>query len=327
MKTSLNNKDVLSLQDLSSEEILSILRLSGNLKSELMNGDGEKASQLLKGKVLGMIFQKPSTRTRVSFETGIFQLGGNALYLSTNDMQLSRGESIEDTGRTLSLYVNCIVARVYEHADVQMLADSASIPVINGLSDTFHPCQILADLLTIQEHKKKMKGLNLAWIGDGNNVCNDLLLGCAKTGINMTAACPHGYEPLEQIVRLAREEEQKTGAEITITDDPLQATKDADIIVTDTFLSIGKDQEKTTREEAFLPRYQVNSDLLKNAKRDVIFMHCLPAKRGQEVTSEVIDGRSSVIWDEAENRLHVQKALMCMLMLRKERNNILNRYK
>jgi ornithine carbamoyltransferase len=319
MKTSLNNKDVLSLQDLSSEEILSILRLSGNLKNELKNGDGEKASQLLKGKVLGMIFQKPSTRTRVSFETGIFQLGGNALYLSTNDMQLSRGESIEDTGRTLSLYVNCIVARVYEHADVQILADSASIPVINGLSNTFHPCQILADLLTIQEHKKKMKGLNLAWIGDGNNVCNDLLLGCAKTGINMTVACPHGYEPLEQIVRLAKEEEQKTGAEITIIDDPLQATKDADIIVTDTFLSIGKDQEKTTREEAFLPRYQVNSDLLKNAKRDVIFMHCLPAKRGQEVTSEVIDGRASVIWDEAENRLHVQKALMCMLMLKKRK--------
>jgi ornithine carbamoyltransferase len=319
MKTSLNNKDVLSLQDLSSEEILSILRLSGNLKNELKNGDGEKASQLLKGKVLGMIFQKPSTRTRVSFETGIFQLGGNALYLSTNDMQLSRGESIEDTGRTLSLYINCIVARVYEHADVQILADSASIPVINGLSNTFHPCQILADLLTIQEHKKKMKGLNLAWIGDGNNVCNDLLLGCAKTGINMTAACPHGYEPLEQIVRLAKEEEQKTGAEITIIDDPLQATKDADIIVTDTFLSIGKDQEKTTREEAFLPRYQVNSDLLKNAKRDVIFMHCLPAKRGQEVTSEVIDGRASVIWDEAENRLHVQKALMCMLLLKKRK--------
>ncbi len=319
MKTSLNNKDILSLQDLSSEEIFSILRLSGDLKNELKNGDGEKASQLLKGKVLGMIFQKPSTRTRVSFETGIFQLGGNALYLSTNDMQLSRGESIEDTGRTLSLYVNCIIARVYEHADLQILANSASIPVINGLSNTFHPCQILADLLTIQEHKKKMKGLNLAWIGDGNNVCNDLLLGCAKTGINMMAACPHGYEPLEQIVRLAKEEEQKTGVEITITDDPLQATKDADIIVTDTFLSIGKDQEKTSREEAFLPRYQVNSDLLRNAKRDVIFMHCLPAKRGQEVTSEVIDGSASVIWDEAENRLHVQKALMCMLMLKKRK--------
>ena len=319
MKTSLYNKDILSLQDLSSEEIFSILRLSSDLKNELKNGAGEKASQLLKGKVLGMIFQKPSTRTRVSFETGIFQLGGNALYLSTNDMQLSRGESIEDTGKTLSLYVNCIIARVYEHADLQILANSASIPVINGLSNTFHPCQILADLLTIQEHKKKMKGLNLAWVGDGNNICNDLLLGCAKTGINMTAACPHGYEPLEQIVRLAKEEEQKTGVKITITDDPLQATKDADIIVTDTFLSIGKDQEKTTSEEAFLPRYQVNSDLLKNAKRDVIFMHCLPAKRGQEVTSEVIDGSASVIWDEAENRLHVQKALMCMLMLKKRK--------
>ncbi len=238
-------------------------------------------------------------------------------YISgTNEMQLSRGESIEDTSRTLSLYLNCIVARVYDHADVQKLADSASIPVINGLSDTFHPCQILADLLTIQEYKKKMKGLNLAWIGDGNNVCNDLLLGCAKTGINMTAACPHGYEPLEEIVRLSKEEEQKTGAKIAIIDDPLLAVKDADIIVTDTFLSIGKDQEKSTREEHFLPRYQVNSDLLKLAKRDVIFMHCLPAKRGQEVTSEVIDGKASVIWDEAENRLHVQKALMCMLMLK-----------
>ena len=319
MKTFLNSKDILSLQDLSSEEILSILRLSSSLKNEFKNGEGGKASQLLKGKVLGMIFQKPSTRTRVSFETGIFQLGGNSLYLSTNDMQLSRGESIEDTSRTLSLYLNCIIARVYDHADVQKLADSASIPVINGLSDTFHPCQILADLQTIQEHKKKMKGLNLAWIGDGNNVCNDLLLGCAKTGINMTAACPHGYEPLEEIIKLSKEEEQKTGAEITITDDPVLAVKDADVIVTDTFLSIGKDQEKSTREEAFLPRYQVNSDLLKLAKKDVIFMHCLPAKRGQEVTSEVIDGKASVIWDEAENRLHVQKALMCMLMLKKRK--------
>ena len=321
MKTSLNNKDILSLQDLTSEEIFSILKLSSKLKNELKNREGEKASQLLKCKVLGMIFQKPSTRTRVSFETGIFQLGGNAVYLSTNDMQLSRGESIEDTGRTLSLYLNCIVARIYDHADLQILADSASIPVINGLSDTFHPCQILADLLTIQEHKKKMKGLNLAWVGDGDNVCNDLLLGCAKTGINMTAACPLGYEPLEEIIRLSKDEGQKTGAEITITDDPLLAVRDADIIVTDTFLSIGKDQEKTTREEAFLPRYQVNSDLLKLAKRDVIFMHCLPAKRGQEVTSEVIDGNASVIWDEAENRLHVQKALMCMLMLKKRKKS------
>ena len=322
MKISLTKKDILSLQDISSDEIFSILTLSGKLKNDLKNKDGEKASQLLKGKVLGMIFQKPSTRTRVSFETGIFQLGGNALYLSTNDLQLSRGESIEDTARTLSLYVNCIIARVYDHADVQILADSASIPVINGLSDSFHPCQILADLLTIQEHKKKMKGLNLAWIGDGNNVCNDLLLGCAKTGINMTVASPHGYEPLEEIIMLSKEEEQKTGAQITITDNPLLAIKDADVVVTDTFLSIGKDQEKTTRKEAFLPRYQVNSELLQLAKSDVIFMHCLPAKRGQEVTSEVIDGKASVIWEEAENRLHVQKALMCMLMKKEKEKEI-----
>jgi ornithine carbamoyltransferase len=322
MKISLTKKDILSLQDISSDEIFSILTLSGKLKNDLKNRDGEKASQLLKGKVLGMIFQKPSTRTRVSFETGIFQLGGNALYLSTNDLQLSRGESIEDTARTLSLYVNCIIARVYDHADVQILADSASIPVINGLSDSFHPCQILADLLTIQEHKKKMKGLNLAWIGDGNNVCNDLLLGCAKTGINMTVASPHGYEPLEEIIMLSKEEEQKTGAQITITDNPLLAIKDADVVVTDTFLSIGKDQEKTTRKEAFLPRYQVNSELLQLAKSDVIFMHCLPAKRGQEVTSEVIDGKASVIWEEAENRLHVQKALMCMLMKKEKEKEI-----
>ena len=311
MKISLSNKNVLSLQDISSKEILSILKLASILKKELKKG---KSNQLLKGKVLGMIFQKPSTRTRVSFETGMLQLGGSAIYLSTNDIQLSRGESIEDTARTLSLYLNCIIARVYDHTDIQRLADSASIPVINGLSDTFHPCQILADILTIQEHKKKLKGLNLAWIGDGNNVCNDLLLGCAKTGISMRAACPKGYEPLEDIVRLAKKEGEATGANIIITGDPAAAAKDADAVVTDTFISIGKDEEKTIREVVFLPRYQVNSDLMKLAKKDAIFMHCLPAKRGQEVTSEVIDGKASVVWNEAENRLHVQKALMCMLM-------------
>src|ERR671923_460507 len=315
LKTSLSKKNILSIADLSTQEIHLILVLAGKLKREQkMSG---KSGSFLRGKTLGMIFQKPSTRTRVSFEVGMYQLGGDAVYLSANDIQLSRGETIEDTAKTLSLYLDCIMARVYDHKDIQSLAEYASIPVINGLSDEFHPCQILADLLTIQEHKKKLKGLRLAWLGDGNNVCNDLLLGCGKTGINMTAACPLGYEPLEEIIRLSKDEGQKTGAEIAITDDPLLAVRDADIIVTDTFLSIGEDQEKNTREEAFLPRYQVNSDLLKLAKRDVIFMHCLPAKRGQEVTSEVIDGNASVIWDEAENRLHVQKALMCMLMLKK----------
>lgn len=309
--TFLSNKDVLSLQDLSSKEILSVIKLANILKKELKNG---KSCLLLKGKVLGMVFQKPSTRTRVSFETGISQLGGNTIYLSVNDIHLSRGESIEDTARTLSLYLNCIIARVYDHADIQRLAYWASIPVINGLSDTFHPCQILADLLTIQEYKKKLKGLKLAWVGDGNNVCNDLLLGCAKTGINMTAACPKGYEPMQQIVKLAKKEGENMGTEIIVTEDPVVAAKDADAVVTDTFISIGKDEEKTRRGIVFLPKYQVNSDLMKLAKKDAIFLHCLPAKRGQEVTSEVIDGEASVVWDEAENRLHVQKALMCMLM-------------
>jgi ornithine carbamoyltransferase len=311
LRTYLNSKDVLSIQDLSSKEILSIIKLASNLKKQLKNG---KSRQLLKGKVIGLIFQKPSTRTRVSFETGVFQMGGNTIYLNTNDIQLSRGESIEDTARTLSRYLNCIVARVYAHTDVQKLGKFASVPVINGLSDTFHPCQILADLLTIQENKRQLKGLNLAWIGDGDNVCNDLLLGCAKTGINMTAACPKGYEPLQNIIKMAKKEGEKTGAGIVITEDPSIAVRDADIVVTDTFISIGKDKERTRRQIDFFPRYQVNSETMKLAKADAIFMHCLPAKRGQEVTSEVIDGKSSVVWNEAENRLHVQKALMSMLM-------------
>ena len=311
LTTYLSNKDLLSLQDLSSNEILSIIKSASNLKKELKSG---KSRQLLKGKLLGMIFQKPSTRTRVSFEAGMFQLGGNTVYLNLNDIQLSRGESIEDTARTLSLYLNCIVGRVYDHADVQKLASFASIPVINGLSDAFHPCQILADLLTILENKKKLKGLRLAWIGDGDNVCNDLLLGCAKTGINVTAACPKGYEPMQEIVRLAKKEGEKTEAKVIVTEDPVVAVKDADVVVTDTFISIGKDEEKNRRQVVFFPKYQVNSEIMKLAKKDAIFLHCLPAKRGVEVTSEVIDGNSSVVWDEAENRLHVQKALMCMLM-------------
>ena len=314
LKTYLNNKDLLSIQDLNSKELFSILNLATSLKRKQRKG---KMSPLLKGKVLGLIFQKPSTRTRVSFEAAMFQLGGNTMYLNVNDLQLSRGESVEDTARTLSLYLDCIVARLYDHNYVQRLAESASLPVINGLSDFFHPCQILADLLTIQEHKKKLKGLSLAWIGDGNNVCNDLLLGCAKTGINMTAACPRGYQPIEEVVRLAKQEGKKTGAEIAIIEEPTAAARDADVVVTDTFISIGKEEERRARELVFNSKYQVNSDLLTQAKEDVIFMHCLPAKRGLEVTSQVIDGKASVVWDEAENRLHVQKALLYILMKNK----------
>jgi ornithine carbamoyltransferase len=307
----LRNKNILSLQDLDLNEISIVLDLAADLKKEFRS---RKSRPLLKGKILGMIFQKPSTRTRVSFETGMLQLGGHAIFLGSNDIQLAKGETIEDTAKTLSLYLDCIMARVYDHSDIEKLSIFSTIPVINGLSDLFHPCQILADLLTIREHKTRLKDLSLAWIGDGFNICNDLLIGCAKTGINMTAACPKGYEPLNWIVKLSKEEGKKTGSQISVVNDPINAVKDADIVVTDTFVSLGKDDEKIQREQIFLPKYQVNSELLRYAKNDVIFMHCLPAKRGQEVSSEIIDGKSSVVWDEAENRIHVQKALLCMLM-------------
>lgn len=310
-KTSSSKRDLLSMQDLTPADITAILKLASKLKKEQKAG---RARPLLRGKTLGMIFQKPSTRTRVSFEVGMNQLGGHALYLGASDIQIARGETIEDTAKTLSRYVDCLMARVYDHTDVQKLAQYASIPVINGLSDAYHPCQILADLLTIQEHKEKLKGLRMAWLGDGDNVCNDLLLGAAKTGISMTAACPAGYEPLEDAVRLAMTEGEKTGAEIAVTSDPVIAAKDADIVVTDTFISIGKEGERATRESVFLPKYQVNSEIMRLAKKDAIFMHCLPAKRGQEVTADVIDGARSVVWDEAENRLHAQKAVLCILM-------------
>jgi ornithine carbamoyltransferase len=311
LRISLNSKNILSLRDLTAVEINYILKLASLFKNDLHT---KKSRRLVPGSILGMLFEKASTRTRVSFETGIFQLGGKPIYLGINEIQLSRGESIEDTARTLSLYVDCIVARIYDHDNLERLAFFATVPVINGLSNSFHPCQILADLLTIYERKKKLRGLKLAWIGDGNNVCNDMLLGCSKVGINMTVACPKGYEPMRYVIDLAMQEGTRTNAEINITDDPKSAAKFADIIVTDTFISMGKDNEKQSRDAAFLPKYQVNSNLMTMAKKDCIFMHCLPATRGKEVTSEVIDGEASVVWNEAENRLHVQKALMYLLL-------------
>jgi ornithine carbamoyltransferase len=310
-KTCLSNKNFLSLLDVNSEEIISILELAEKFKKIKRNSRWH--DQALKGKVLGMIFQKPSTRTRASFEAGMYQMGGNVIYMDSNNTQLARGETVEDTARTLSLYVDCLMARVYNHDDLKKLT-AASIPIINGLSDTFHPCQILADLLTIKEHKKVLKDISIAWIGDGNNVCNDLLIGCAKTGINIKVACPKGYEPLEWIVSIVEQQAETTGSQVEITDDPLVAVNGAQVVMTDTFVSIGRDEEKEFRREIFVPRYQVNSQLMKHADKDALFMHCLPAIRGQEVTSEVIDGNQSVVWEEAENRLHVQKALLYMLI-------------
>src|SRR3989449_1546346 len=313
----LRTKDLLTLNELSKNELLEIINNGIKLKKDLKRGIHKP---LLKNKTLAMIFQKPSTRTRVSFETGMYQLGGHALNLSLDELQLKRGETIEDTSKTISRYVDAIMARVYLHEEVEILAKNSSVPVINGLSDTFHPCQIVADLMTIQEQKKKLKGLNITWVGDGNNVCNDLVLGCAKTGMNMVAACPRGYEPLHQVVMLGKREAQRKGSEIIITEDPSAAATNADVVMTDTFISIGRDGERSTRNRTFLPRYQVNSELMKLAKKDAIFMHCLPATRGQEVTSDVIDGKASVVWEEAENRLHVQKALMCLLISTKTKN-------
>lgn len=301
----LNKKDVLSAQDLDESEIISLIHKGRDFKSGKI-----ESKEPLKGKTLGLIFQKPSTRTRVSFEVAMFQLGGNTIYLNSNDLQLSRGESIEDTAKTLSLFVDCIVARVFSHADLQDMAHFSKVPVINGLSDLFHPCQVLADLMTIMEHKNHFKGLQLAWIGDGNNVCSDLLIGCMKTGISVVAAIPKGFEPPTSVLEVVRGVGYKNNCAFDITREPTEAVKNADIVVTDTFVSIGTEVERETRRAVFLPKYQVNSKLMQSAKADSIFMHCLPAKRGEEVTADVIDGKSSVVWIEAENRLHMQKALL-----------------
>jgi ornithine carbamoyltransferase len=299
-----HNVNLLTLDELESKEINNIIDLAIDLKKQQKKG---KEKPLLQNKTMAMIFEKPSTRTRVSFETGIFQLGGYALTLSKDDLQLSRGESIEDTAKTLSRYVNVIMARVYDHKSLESLANNASIPVINGLSDSFHPCQILADLMTIKEHKKNLKKIKIAWIGDGNNVCNSLILGCAKLKIKLSVAVPDGYEPDFEVVKIG-----KDAGILQVSDNPELAVKDADVIMTDTFVSIHN--TNPDRIKKFLPKFQVNQSLMNKSKKDTIFMHCLPAKREQEVTSDVIDGSQSVVWDEAENRLHVQKALLVHLL-------------
>lgn len=307
---SLNKKYLTSIADLSEEEILNLISYAIELKKNRHHGNKNVEKQFLAGKTLALMFEKPSTRTRLSFETAMFQLGGNTIYLNSNDLQLSRGESIKDTAKTISLYVDCLVARVYSHETIVELAQNCKIPVINGLSDLYHPCQILADLMTILEHKKSFRGLTLSWIGDGNNVCNDLLIGCAKMGLNIKAAIPEGYDPPLEILKIVTKESKLKATDFTILRDPIEAVKNTDIVVTDTFVSIGKEKEDGKRRSTFIPRYQVNDKLMSYSKDDAIFMHCLPAKRGQEVTSEVIDGSKSVVWDEAENRLHVQKSLL-----------------
>ena len=300
----LETKDLLTVDEISDKEFSELIDHSIKLKEENKMAKGKP---LLENKTLAMLFEKPSTRTRVSFETGMLQLGGHTVNLSLNEMQHSRGESVEDTAKTLSGYVDAIVARVYEHSFIEDLAKHATVPVINGLSNSYHPCQTLADFMTIKEHKKKFKDLKIAWIGDGNNVCNSLIFGCSKTQTEIAIATPKGFEPNSDVVKKSSEY-----TSVDLTNDPEFAVKDADIVMTDTFTSIHTSDPK--QNEKFLPTFQVNDSLMEKAKNDAIFMHCLPAKREQEVTSSVIDGPQSVVWDEAENRLHSQKALLLSLL-------------
>lgn len=307
----LKGKDMLSIHDLSVDEVQEILALAKELKAKQKAG---VPHEILKGKTLGMIFEKSSTRTRVSFETGMYQLGGQALFLSNRDLQLGRGEPIRDTARVLSRYLDGIMIRTFGHDRVEELAKWADIPVINALTDLLHPCQVLTDLLTIEEYKgKNLKGLKMAYVGDGNNMTNSFLYGCAKVGMTFVAATPEDYRPDETVFKNALEDAKETGAELSLVTDPKEAVKDADIVVTDTWASMGQEAEHEARKKIFA-LYQVNKELLKGADKRVIVMHCLPAYRGEEITEEVLEANANVIFDEAENRLHTQKAIMALTM-------------
>jgi len=306
----MKGKSLASLYDLRKEEIEQVLKTSKLLKFRCLRGE---KPPLLKGKTLVMIFEKPSTRTRVSFEVGIWQLGGYALYLSAGDLQLGRRETIADTAQVLSRYVDGIIARVFAHKTILDLVKYSTVPVINGLSDFTHPCQGLADLFTIYEKKGRFGGLKLAYVGDGNNVAHSLLYGCSKVGMNITLACPKGYEPNPRVVLEAKAEGRRSGCKVNVTNDPREAVRGADVIYTDVWASMGKEKEREQRIKIFRP-YQINGKLVKGAKKDYLFMHCLPAHRGEEVTDEVADSKNSVIFDQAENKLHTQKALMALII-------------
>lgn len=303
-------KDLLDVAAVPRVLVERLLVLAAALKDKQRRGIPH---DLLKGKTLGLLFQKPSTRTRVSFEAGMHQLGGHALVLPMADIQLSRGESVADTARVLSRYLDGIVIRTYDHATVEEWAREATMPVINGLTDLSHPCQALSDLLTITEKKGRLKGIKIAYVGDGNNVANSLIEAAAKMGMTIALGCPSGYQPDQHVVDLARVEAGKTGGLIELSEDPFIAVKEADVVYADVWISMGREREQARRLRVLAP-YQVNSRLVGKAKPDAIVMHCLPAHRGEEITAEVLDGRQSVIIDQAENRLHMQKAILTMLL-------------
>lgn len=303
-------KHLLKMLDLSKEEILDILNLADQLKYENKNGIEH---HILKGKTLGMIFQKSSTRTRVSFETGMYQLGGQALFLSNRDLQIGRGEPVQDTARVLSRYLDGIMIRTFEQKEVEDLAKYGSIPVINGLTDFCHPCQVLADLMTIREFKGRFEGLKMCYIGDGNNMANSLIVGGLKVGMEVSIACPKDYQPAAEVLEFAK----GYGDKFSMTDVPLEAAKDADVLFTDVWTSMGEEAETEKRKVAF-KGYQINDDIMAVAKADAMVQHCLPAHREEEITEKVFEAHANEIFEEAENRLHAQKAVMVKVMAPEE---------
>jgi len=301
-------RDFISIMDM-EHELEDVIKLAKTMKGETKDG---LEMRFFGDQTLAMIFEKPSLRTRISFEVGFTQLGGTALYISPNEIKIGQRESVHDVAKVVSRFVDMIMYRAFDHNNVVELAKNADIPVVNGLDDIEHPCQAVADLLTMNEHKGELKGLKLAWIGDGNNVLHSLLLGGAILGMNVSAGCPEGYLPDENVLKKAREIAEKNGCEISLHTDPVEAIRNADVVYTDTFVSMGEEGEKAERERAFAS-FQVNSKLYSHANEDAIFMHCLPAHRGEEVTDEVMDSPRSVVFDQAENRLHAQKAIMARI--------------
>ena len=299
-------KHLLKMLDLTTEEIIDLLNLADQLKYELKHGIEHHH---LRGKTLGMIFEKSSTRTRVSFETGMYQLGGHALFLSSKDLQIGRGEAVQDTARVLSRYLDGIMIRTFEQSEVEALVEYGSIPIINGLTDFAHPCQILADLMTIREYKGTLEGLKMCFIGDGNNMMNSLIVGCLKTGMQVAVACPEGYRPPQVFLDFAAE----YGDKFFMTDKPMEAAVDADVVITDVWTSMGQEEERAAREAAFAG-YQINAELMAKAHSDALVLHCLPAHRGEEITADVFEAHAAEIFDEAENRLHAQKAVLVRTM-------------
>ena len=306
----LKHKDLISIHDLEIGEVALILDVAAKLKRKQKKGEPH---EYLKGKSLAMLFSKASTRTRTSFEVGFYQLGGHPIYLSDKESQIGRGEPVKDTARVLSRFVDGIMIRTFSHDSVIELAKYASIPVINGLTDLLHPCQALTDMFTIQEKMKVLKGRKMVYVGDGNNMAHSLMYACAKVGMNMVCACPKGYQPDPKVLAEAQEDAAHTSCTITVEEDAMKAVKGADVLYTDTWASMGQEEEHEARKKIFAP-YQINAELLAAARPEAIVMHCLPAYRGEEITDDVIEGPQSVVFDQAENRLHVQKAIMALLM-------------